>query len=313
MFNELNQQLEDSQQGALYYQKVLSMLEDLENQQKNLTNKMVELKAQLEKEELDVESLEGKSVAHIFYSILGNIDKHLSKERQEALAARLKYDQSVRELEEVKSQINKLILEKDQYRNCESTYKRLYEQKKELLLQSNSDTADRILSLTEQFSLITNHRKEVKEAIGAGSKVISHLDNALKSLDSAHGWGTWDLLGGGLISDLAKHSHIDAAKNEVEQTQLALSRFRTELADVRINSEISIDTNGFAKFADFFFDGLIADWCMQSRIQASQESVANTRNKVNQVVSRLISMEQSEASKLELIEKEINALITQAK
>ena len=49
-------------------------------------------------------------------------------------------------------------------------------------------------------------------------------DNALKNLNSAEGWGTWDLLGGGLISDLAKHSHIDDAKNDVANAQNLLRK-----------------------------------------------------------------------------------------
>ena len=46
--------------------------------------------------------------------------------------------------------------------------------------------------------------------------MLDSLDSVLSSLESAEGWGTWDLLGGGLISDLAKHSHIDDAKVEAE-------------------------------------------------------------------------------------------------
>ncbi|MDD3174719.1 MAG: hypothetical protein PHF63_13870 [Herbinix sp.] len=115
-----------------------------------------------------------------------------------------------------------------------------------------------------------------------------------------------------MISDLAKHSHIDDAKSEVEETQSALSRFRTELADVKITSSISIETDGFAKFADFFFDGLIADWCMQSRIQESQESVNKTKNQVQQVLSKLESMERAEATQVEQLEREMSQFITQA-
>ncbi len=33
------------------------------------------------------------------------------------------------------------------------------------------------------------------------------------TLDSAEGWGTWDLFGGGLITDLAKYSKLDEAQS----------------------------------------------------------------------------------------------------
>lgn len=312
MYEDINLQLQEAQQGMLHLQKINSMLENLNNQNISLTEKAVQLKKKLDKEDIDVEQLEGKSLAHIFHTVLGNLDEHLDKERQEALAAKLKYEQAVRDLEQVNYDISNLSSEIEEYKDCESTYRRLYAIKKEMLLQSNSNTAEQILNLTEQINQIKSNRKEISEAIEAGKEAERHLENAANSLSSAEGWGTWDLLGGGLISDLAKHSNIDNAKYEVEETQTALSRFRTELADVKINSDIRIETDGFAKFADFFFDGLIADWFMQSKINASQDSVDNVRNQVQHVLDKLSRMEYEEAGKVEQLEYEINELITKA-
>jgi hypothetical protein len=122
----------------------------------------------------------------------------------------------------------------------------------------------------------------------------------------------WDMLGGGLISDLAKHSHIDNAKYEAEQAQKLLRRFRSELADIRISDDIHIETGGFAKFADFFFDGLIADWFMQSKIQNSHESVSQVRSQVRSVLNKLSSLESQESSRIRKAETEIKELITKA-
>ena len=120
------------------------------------------------------------------------------------------------------------------------------------------------------------------------------------------------MLGGGLISGLAKHSHIDDAKYETERTQTLLRRFKTELADVRIDSDIYIETGGFAKFADFFFDGLIADWFMQTKIQNSRESVSRVRDQVQSVMSKLSRLEVQKSSSIEKLEMEINELIAKA-
>lgn len=312
MYEDINLNLQEAHQGIQRLQKINSMLEELNIQKNSLTEKVAQLKKKLDKEDIDVERLEGKGLAHIFHSVLGNLDEQLDTERQEALAAKLKYDQAVLELEQVNSDMSGLLSEKERYKDCESTYKQLYLRKKEQLLQSNSQTAEQILNLTEQVNLLKNNRKEINEAMNAGNEAERHLEKAADSLSSARGWGTWDLLGGGLITDLAKHSNIDNAKYEVEKSQAALSRFRMELADVRINSGISIETGGFAKFADFFFDGLIADWLMQSRINQSQESVYNVRNQVQQVLAKLSSMEYEEAGRVEQYEDEINELITQA-
>ena len=39
--------------------------------------------------------------------------------------------------------------------------------------------------------------------------------------------------------------------------------------------EIHIRVDGFLTFADFFFDGLIADWLVQSRLKETREEIDN--------------------------------------
>lgn len=312
MYDEINQQLKEAQQKIFRLQKIDAMLKELIKQKWELQGKIAGLKAALDKEDIDVDKLEGKSLAHMFHSILGNLDEKLQKEQQEALAARLKYDQALREQEGLDNEISKLTAERKQYDGCEAAYQKLYDRKKEQLLQSNSETAHRILGLMEQINSAQNTRKEVREAIGAGSEVMRHINSTSNSLDSAAGWGTWDIIGGGLLSDLAKHSHIDEAKAEAERTQMALSKFRTELADVKIDSSINIDIGGFGKFADFFFDGLIADWCMQSRIHDSQDSVENVKAQVQMVMTKLSNMECNLLALTEKLENDLNELIVNA-
>lgn len=312
MFTEINQEMEKAQQGMFRRNKISAILEDLIKQQKDLEKKVTELKDNLEKENIDVEKLENKSLTDLFYSVLGNLEERVEKEQQEVLAAKLKHDQAITDLEQVNDQITQLYKEQAQYRDCQYTYSNLYARKKELLMASNSETANRILDLTEQLNISKNNQKEIEEAIHAGKRVESHLENAEKSLNSAEGWGTWDILGGGLLADMAKHSHIDDAKSEAERVQTSLMQFRTELADIKINNDIHFETDGFGKFADFFFDGLIADWCMQSRIEESLQSISNVKRQVQQVLARLNNMESTEAARMERIEKDMNELIARA-
>jgi hypothetical protein len=312
MYTEINQEMEKAQQGMFRMNKINAILEELNKQQKSLEKKVAELKEILDKENIDVEKLENKSLAHLFYSVLGNLEERVEKEQQEVIAAKLKYDQAVADLEQVNDQITQLYTEQAQYRDCQYTYSNLYAKKKELLMASNSETANRLLDLSEQLNISKNNRREIDEAIHAGKRVENHLENAEKSLDSAEGWGTWDILGGGLLADMAKHSHIDDAKSEAERVQMSLMQFRTELADIKINNDIHFETDGFGKFADFFFDGLIADWCMQSRIEESLQSVSHVKNQVQQVLIRLNSMESTENARMEQIEKDMNELIARA-
>jgi hypothetical protein len=310
MYSEINGQMKQAQEGIRRLQKIESMLKQLESDRKVLNGKLSEQKSIMEKEVLEAEKFESTSISTVFYSILGNLDERAKKERGEALAAKLKYDQTARDLESLKDHISELNSERLNYAGCEKEYARLFEAKKDILLKESGDAAAKILELTEGLNIAGTRLKELQEAIAAGNNVLDSLDRVYDSLDSAAGWGTWDILGGGLITDLVKHSRIDDANSEVINAQRLLSRFKTELADISINGDmISIDQNSFLCFADFFFDGLIADWMMQTKIKESLEQVSIMRNQVLNTIEGLTSMESRENDDVKKFEAEISELV----
>ncbi len=312
MYEKINAQLEEAMNKVCRRKKLCSMLEDLMEQQKILKLKLEEYQAVLDKENADVDQLEKKSLPHLFYSMLGKLGERVEEERKEALAAALKYEQAAAEFTQIEKRIKELGEELLEYKSCQSEYDSLYEKKRELIIEANSETGQRLLELSSQLPALKNNQKELEEAIAAGNEVMEHIERALNSLDSAEGWGTFDLLGGGLISDLAKHSHIDDAKGEAEIIQTKLSGFRTELADVKINQGITFSMDEFGKFADFFFDGLIADWCMQSRIGESLDSVKNVRGQVQEVLYKLSALKKANLENQKKLEQEIRGLIQNA-
>jgi hypothetical protein len=312
MYSEINEKIEQSQRGIARLHKIDSILKQLTSEQEVLVLKKSDLKRILEKENNDLERLEKKSVASLFYSILGSLDEHVEKERKEALSAKLKYDQVVRDLQDVKNRISELSFERLDYAACPTEYDQLCAQKKEELIRENGETAKSIFEQTDKLNYLKINLKEIEEAISVGNEVLVSLDKVLSSLDSAEGWGTWDLLGGGFISDLAKHSHIDDASAEVENAQGLIREFKTELTDIRISSDIAIEIDGFAKFADFFFDGLIADWFMQSRINESQTSVESVKGQVLSVLNELEHMKVQEIANIKRLEAELRELIIKA-
>lgn len=310
MYTEINKQLEEAQQGVFRLHKIDAMLLHLSKEQQSLAKKTAELKVILIREHLDVVRLEKRSLAAIFHSVLGNLEQRIEKERSEALSAKLKYDQAVSELEDIRQEISTLSAERAQYQDWEHKFHSLYQQKKEMLLNAGSRSADMLMAAEEKLDSTKNNLKEILEAVAAGNNVLRALENVMSSLDSAKNWGVWDLLGGGLLADLAKHSHIDDAKAEVERVQSLLRRFNTELADVKLSADIAIDIGGFAKFADFFFDGLIADFFMQSKINDSRDSVIRVKAQVQGVLAKLATMEKQELAEIERLKREIKNLVT---
>lgn len=95
------------------------------------------------------------------------------------------------------------------------------------------------------------------------------------------------MFGGGLISDIAKYSHLDDAQRQINGLQRSLSRFRTELSDVDIRADIQVEVDGFLRFADVFFDNIFTDWAVLDRIRRAQSQVRDAESAVRAILYRL--------------------------
>ena len=112
------------------------------------------------------------------------------------------------------------------------------------------------------------NRREVNEAISVADEAIYYLEKARKSLSSAGNWGLLDIFGGDTVSGLFKHMKLRSAESDIEAARRSLRKFSKELRDVK--GMDSVEIGGFLTFADFFFDGFIADILVQSKIGKAQ-------------------------------------------
>lgn len=188
----------------------------------------------------------------------------------------------------------------------------LYEEKRRVMASLNMPEYGKIGQLEKEMSFIRREIKELKEAITPGNMAINTLNEAIELLDSAGDWGTWDLLGGGLVADMMKHDKIDKAKQAILNAQTYVQRLQVELQDVNMSLDGSIHITGGAVFADFFFDGLIADWYMQSKISQSRDNVVATCGKIRKIVNTLSAQLSHKEKDLEAKEREIKCIIEQA-
>jgi hypothetical protein len=115
--------------------------------------------------------------------------------------------------------------------------------------------SEEILRIEQEIGEHRTVIREVSEAIAAGGEVLSAVDTVLHHLSDAEGWSTFDLFGGGLLADIAKHDALNAAQEAVDSLQVKLRSFKTELVDVNVEANVQINVDSFLGFADFFFDG----------------------------------------------------------
>ena len=279
--NYYDQQLKELLAECARKKKLEATAAELWHQRDTYTARAEELKQTMQEEQADVDRLEGRSLAAFFYNVVGKMDEKLSKERQEAYAARVQYDTAVRDLGRCQAELDTLG-------DCETRYAALLREKTEAVKAAGGAVAEQILGLEERSAYLESQERELQEASAAGQNALATTDQILESLNSAENWGTWDLVGGGLIADLAKHSRLDEAQASVEYLQSQLRSFRTELADVTISADFQVNIDGFLRVADYVFDGIFADWAVLDRI--NQVQVENTRAQICAVLDYLRQM-----------------------
>lgn len=287
MIQELSTRLSKIIEQKRLKNKLERDLRTVEMELKDQSARFASLSIKLEKEKVDVEKLERTSLTALFSSVLASREQQLKKERQELLSAQLSYQQTKHQVEFLVREQNRLLQKLDKLTDVESEYELLLSEKEHHLCQSNQVVAYELIEFSEQIAILNSEVKEITEAITAGNSVISGLEQLIDSLESAKNWGTWDLLGGEFLATAIKHAKIDDARKGINDVQTKMSQLTRELADVRKSVELQIDITELASFADFFIDGLIVDWIVQSKIVDSLAQSKKTKDIIVQAVKEL--------------------------
>lgn len=287
------------------------MRKELTEQKYLLSGNVTELNKVRLEEQADVDKLEGGSLAAFFYNVIGKMDEKLTKEREEAYLATVKYDAAVKEFEKVKEELLKNKEELNKLGNCVEQYEELLELKKERMKTTGHWAAEKIFEFEQKLTYLDNEERELNEALKAGEAAEKFTEDVLDSLSSAESWGTFDVLGGGLIADAVKYSKLDDAQMLIEGLQDQLRRFKTELADVTIYSEMDVKVDGFLQFADYFFDNLFTDWMVMDKIRNSQQQVENTADQIRSVMEKLLEMKDQVQIQKKSIQEKLDELVVQ--
>lgn len=312
MYTELNERLAELKGKARQKANWQRRLDWLEAELPKRIRERDRLQRKFDKERKDVERLSGLSLGALFYTLLGQKGAKLGREEAEMLQAKLNYEEArdtVRDMEAEKTDLARKIRE---LRFVEDDIRRLMEQKSALIMRTHPDLAARLQELTEREAEAGADLKELGEAEAAGRKVLKALSRAEDRLNSASGWGTFDMLGGGLIATAMKHSRIDEARSAIHDAQNALHRFQNELLDVKRDVHLQIEIGTFLTFADFFFDGLIFDWIVQGRIHDTLKQITEKRQAVQRIVSDLEAARRQTEERRQKLRREREQLIEQA-
>ena len=284
---EIDRELERARQKMERSRKLDVILQDLKEQSVRRRRAEEEARAVLEKEQGDVEELERMSLVSFLARIQGDLESRKAEERREAAMAKARYDAAKWDLEDLDRRLRDFAQEKESLKGLEKQYQALLDEKEAVLRSQGGAQSQRLGQLAQEQERTAGELREIQEAIQAGLAAQRALEEMSGDLSGAENWGVWDMVGGGIMATFAKHGCLDDAQDAAYEARRALSRFRTELADVSSEQVPDVDLGDFAVFADYFFDGLFADLFVQSRIREAQEQVEAVTQRVERLIVRL--------------------------
>lgn len=284
------QELEQLRSDVARKQHLEASLARLKRQKSELAANVRACEEVSSSEDADVAKLEKVSLTSLFYKLTGSLEHKLDLERIEAYAARVKLDTAKQSLAAMEAQLAKTEAELCDLQGCEERYRSAVTEQIAKVRAADPETAEKIAGLEQQIAAADKELAEIREAVEAGSKARETLRKLQSELDDAEGYAAWDVMGGGLIADIGKHSHLDSAQWLLHTLQGQLHTLGRELKDVSVTARIEVEMDGFMRFADYFIDNLWTDWAAMDHIGRAQGQVNQTASKLGGVMSKLNSM-----------------------
>lgn len=266
-----------------------------------------ELAVILNKEKSDYLKMGKISLKHLFHIFLHNAERQKEKEKQEYLSALLKWEQCSNEIKKLKDELAEAMNQVGQLNDASDRYDAIFKQKEILLNQAKFSRPEIVLA-SNKVSEISAKIKEIADVLEAGALLQVSLKQVIYHLKSASGWGTYDLLGGGLLATAAKRNKMNSAKKQMISAQHLLNQFNNEIEDISL-SGVKLNIGGFSAFADYFLDGLIIDWIVQSSINKAYDVTMDVKEKVEAVINELALRDKELKEELTLAEEQYVKLI----
>lgn len=286
----------------------------LAEQLETALHKKQEYWTRLKEEQKDVEDLDRFSILKVVRTWTGKQDVIREKEISELAAIEAKYREIEKTVIDLEKDItvNERELEKGDWESLDLEWEQIIEKKKQWLLVNNHAEATRLERLYEQKTILATSIREIIEAITAGNEAKIALKRALKSLEGAKDYSTWDtFLGGGIIATSLKHSKLDESEEAIHYAQRSLQRFHTELLDIqKISFEnIAIERESFVTFADYVFDDIFSAWSTHSKINNSIDRMEQTLQNLSSISDQLQKQLKETQEKQSNVEIEIAQII----
>jgi len=263
---------------------------------------------------MKLDKLEGFSFMNMIRTWTGQQDDLRAEKIDKAAILELKIKEAKKMLTDLTidfEQVNQKLKQINE-KQLQEALDILHIKKKSYLQLHEPEVAQKIEQLANEELITKQLIFEIKEAEDAGDIALTKLGQAAASLHSASGYSTWDtFFGGGLIATHLKHDALDKTESYLHNAQIALQRFHNELLDVQDMStnSLQVETDGFVKFADYFFDDIFSAWSVHSKISTAREQVSRVQDDVHNTIRRLHEKHNKALEYLEALQTEKKAIL----
>jgi len=253
--------------------RLAALTQELQNANDEVSN----LLRQYKRESLDVERMQQDSFSAFLLRLIGRYEDKLEQEQREEINAKIAYDRAAAHLDHLVREKDALASRISALRADEKAYQRELENRRhELSGKLSQPDGIRYAELEKERNAIISQMTEIEEALRAASRARSTAEKITNSLDSAQGWATYDAFTrGGIISHMAKYSHIDEAEANFNVLSHNLRELKSELSDVQgLTVSGLTEISSGQRTIDFWFDNIFTDLSVRGQIRDNAEQVA---------------------------------------
>lgn len=266
--------------------KIDPILSDLYAKRDELESVLNDLGVSLQKEQADVEKLEGVTMSSVFYTVIGQKDKKLEKEKAEAFDAEEKFSEIRNQLDELNEEITRYERELRAVRGCDLRYGRLLPQIIDEIKAIDSPAAKAIIDTVDSLTRIEAKLTALDEALALCTEALNNAKAAEKSLAISENYAQ------SLSLFNAKHnaplrSDIKINLTQAQQTVDTLCRQIKRLDASLVGSQINFDINiEVGVYPDDISEWKAETDCLIQQIQKVQEKLIPARDRWAKVVEQ---------------------------
>jgi hypothetical protein len=302
-FNKLDALAKEMAQRDYLIKKRKRLAEELNN----LSQEEIRLQSQLKKETTDYAKIEGLSIKKLLKLFSEHYEEMMDKEYREMKIAQYKHDALLEHMKSSQDEIANISELLSQYETVDTSYNTLLNAKRNWLAQNGIMVVENYESSIRRFE---SRQKEIDEALIVCRKLIASLSSAKDDLASAKGWGMFETLGDGLISDIVKQDQLKRVSQYILDSSEKAKRLTSELSDLKPYFDFEIvEIDALSKTYDIFFDQIFLDSAIQRQIEDAYLKICKNQALAESVLKKLEALNTDTMNNLNTITQKRNEVL----